>query len=604
MIRAVQQLSNDDHLSVDQRNTGSIEGASDVTLADDIRRQVDRILASPEFAVPDRARRVLSYLVNETLAGRADRIKAYSIAIEVFGRDETFDAQNDPVVRIEAGRIRRALERYYLVAGQTDPVVVSIPKGGYVPKFEWQDLESFSASTPESGAPSPIAVDRTWRSYGAELFGISLLGAAIFIVLFATSRPPGTVTKSFVPNVVVAAFSNSGEDGSSRDFAFGLRAEIVNQLARFKDIIVTAERSVAYAPEPGRGDPGGPADRYELTGSVRSSSDRIRVTVQLVEHDSKKVLWTEAYEDELRVGGMIDLQKDVAQKVATIIGQPHGLVFRADSSLSVQPPPDDLEAYSCTLAFFSYRAELEPQQHAEVRSCLESTVTRFPRYATAWALLSLTYLDEDRFEYNPVADASPAVVRALDAAQRAAALDPDNIRALQALMLAYFFSQDVASGLAAGERARALNPNDMELLGEFGVRTALSGNWAEGSAMIEQALVYTKSNANYYYSVLALSAYMQRDFGRAVDLIGKASVESNGLYCLIAAVIYGQSGMQAEARAATEAYFATKTRYLDNLDAEFAKRNIRPADRVLFVDGLRKAGLPVPADALAGAGTL
>jgi hypothetical protein len=75
-------------------------------------------------------------VVEETLAGRADRLHAYPIALEVLGRDANFDPQTDPVVRMEAGRLRRRLERYYLGAGQSDPVRVDIPKGSYVPTFE------------------------------------------------------------------------------------------------------------------------------------------------------------------------------------------------------------------------------------------------------------------------------------------------------------------------------------------------------------------------------------------------------------------------------------------------------------------------------------
>lgn len=102
----------------------------------EILAQLDRIRSSVEFEAPDRARKFLAYVVEETVAGRAGRIKAYSIATEVFGRDSSFDAQTDPAVRIEAGRIRRALERYYLVAGRDDSIVIKIPKGGYVPTFE------------------------------------------------------------------------------------------------------------------------------------------------------------------------------------------------------------------------------------------------------------------------------------------------------------------------------------------------------------------------------------------------------------------------------------------------------------------------------------
>src|SRR5262245_44954438 len=85
--------------------------------ASDILEQLERIERSPEFIISDRGRRFLRFVVEETVAGRGDRIKAYSIGTQVFERSDTFDPQYDPVVRIEAGRIRRALERYYLVAG-------------------------------------------------------------------------------------------------------------------------------------------------------------------------------------------------------------------------------------------------------------------------------------------------------------------------------------------------------------------------------------------------------------------------------------------------------------------------------------------------------
>ena len=105
--------------------------------AEEICRQVERILASEEFHAPKRARNFLEFVVSETLAGRSGFLKAFTIANVVFGREASFDPQNDPVVRIEAGRIRKALERYYLVAGQTDDVIVTVPKGGYVPHFEY-----------------------------------------------------------------------------------------------------------------------------------------------------------------------------------------------------------------------------------------------------------------------------------------------------------------------------------------------------------------------------------------------------------------------------------------------------------------------------------
>ncbi|HWK66358.1 MAG TPA: hypothetical protein VNS34_15590, partial [Rhizobiaceae bacterium] len=102
---------------------------------EDCRAQLARILNSADFGATDRKHRFLRYVVDEALAGRGNRIKAYSIAVEVFGRDASFDPQTDPIVRVEAGHLRRALERYYLTAGLDDPILIGIPKGGYVPTF-------------------------------------------------------------------------------------------------------------------------------------------------------------------------------------------------------------------------------------------------------------------------------------------------------------------------------------------------------------------------------------------------------------------------------------------------------------------------------------
>ena len=104
-----------------------------------IREQLDRILTHREFHATDKMRDFLRFVVEEKLAGRARRLKGYTIATRVFARGDDFDAAQDPVVRIQAGRLRRALERYYLVAGGRDPIFIDIPKGRYIPYFSAQN---------------------------------------------------------------------------------------------------------------------------------------------------------------------------------------------------------------------------------------------------------------------------------------------------------------------------------------------------------------------------------------------------------------------------------------------------------------------------------
>ena len=93
-----------------------------------IRQQLDRILHSGPFHQSHRRQRFLEYLVNETLAGRSERLKGYSIALEVFGRPETFDPIVHPLVRIEAARLREKLREYYGTEGRDDPVRIELPK--------------------------------------------------------------------------------------------------------------------------------------------------------------------------------------------------------------------------------------------------------------------------------------------------------------------------------------------------------------------------------------------------------------------------------------------------------------------------------------------
>ena len=106
-----------------------------------IREQLVRILNSGPFHQSQRRQRFLEYLVNETLAGRSERLKGYNVALEVFDRPETFDPTVDPLVRIEAARLREKLREYYGTEGQSDAIHIDLPKGTYAPLIEFREGE-------------------------------------------------------------------------------------------------------------------------------------------------------------------------------------------------------------------------------------------------------------------------------------------------------------------------------------------------------------------------------------------------------------------------------------------------------------------------------
>jgi hypothetical protein len=116
------------------RGNGRAEVA-DRPSSEAVSAELERILTSPDFARSRRMQGFLRYVVDATLGGQDNRLKEYTIAVEVFGRDESFDPQTNSLVRVEAGRLRRTLTLYYLTHGRDDPLRIEIPKGRYVPEF-------------------------------------------------------------------------------------------------------------------------------------------------------------------------------------------------------------------------------------------------------------------------------------------------------------------------------------------------------------------------------------------------------------------------------------------------------------------------------------
>jgi hypothetical protein len=131
-----------------------------------VRLQIDRILASATFADAGRASSFLRFVVERKLEGHAGEIKESVIAVEVLGRTPSFDSKSDPIVRVEAGRLRERLNSFYAAEGGTDPILISLPKGRNVPEFTERRPREASQSTgvlrlsilpPENDALGPSA---------------------------------------------------------------------------------------------------------------------------------------------------------------------------------------------------------------------------------------------------------------------------------------------------------------------------------------------------------------------------------------------------------------------------------------------------------------
>jgi adenylate cyclase len=278
---------------------------------DEILAQVERILTGNAFDASERNRAFLRYVVEETLAGRTEYIKGYTVALKVFNRDPDFDPQLDPVVRIEASRLRRSLERYYFTAGKFDRIRVELPKGGYIPRFEVNEDCA-------SGA-DPVDVARPAREEAA-----------------AASSP-----KYSGPAVVVLGFENLSGGASHNDISRGITEGLVRRLTRCADLAVFAANINIRAPV------GGPptvrrdlALAYMLKGSVQTRRGRLRVSVQLLDLSDGRFLWAEKFDFERDTKDLWALQERVAETIAACIAAPHGAIRTlASGKIPQQRPP-------------------------------------------------------------------------------------------------------------------------------------------------------------------------------------------------------------------------------------------------------------------------
>jgi len=211
--------------------------------------ELERILRSATFHQSDRLKRFLTFVVSETAAGRADDLKEYVIGVRVCGKEDSFDPRTDPIVRVQARRLRAKLVRYYRQEGRADPTLIELPKGGYIPIIKRRD----AATEPRRSVSTALLSRNT---------------------------------------IAVLPFANHGTGSTLDSVCQGMREELVHHLARLPGLRILASGSLGTGPVSDESGRSGAA--LVISGSVRQSGVRLRIGVQLIDGASGTYLWSES----------------------------------------------------------------------------------------------------------------------------------------------------------------------------------------------------------------------------------------------------------------------------------------------------------------------
>lgn len=283
-----------------------------------IRTQLERVLASPEFAASQRKRRFLSYIVDQTLRGQSEHLCAYDIALHAFDRDLRFDPQTDPLVRIAARRVRDSLDHYYLTAGQRDPIKIVIPKGRYIPQFQ-QVPASVVAETKTTGTAAAVMVARDSNRRSTTVYVVAAL-AIMLISVFAAAgsgriafpRHPATSPTAAAagqPHVAIEPLVNLAGDPALDEVAHTLTGRIVTQSAKSTVQLTSANASPDLL----------------LKGTVDRIGPDVRVQSLLLAPANGKVVWSRAYLIASAADAAIlerEIPADITQELARISTAP------------------------------------------------------------------------------------------------------------------------------------------------------------------------------------------------------------------------------------------------------------------------------------------
>ncbi len=493
----------------------------------EVRAALEDIVESEGFRASPQLAAFLRFVVDAALEGKSDRIKGYTIGVEALKRPENFDPQIDPIVRVEATRLRRAMERHYSGAGADQRVRISLARGSYVPAFSYHRAERGTA----------VAED--------EL-------------------PPG----NGMPTLLVQPFDLLTASDGNAVSANSLHEKLCDAFTRFDTINIVAGETGAAAK----------ADHdYELMGSVEYRGDgTTSVRFRLLDNSDGTVHWARVF-DRLRAGEDRAATEDaIVTELAAVLVQPFGVIRAHSRRKHLATGAGDPRYRGIVEASESFRS-FDRDQHMRARASLERLIAVHPDFVSGFSYLAALYFREYQYGYAGQLGDPALLDRALEMARRAVELKPESSRAYQILFGVLFARHEVAAAFAAGDKAIALNKYDTTVMSDYGGRLIIIGEIDRGMDMLQRAGEFGIVRPSWHHFYMFLGSYLRGDLANTIHHANQITNDDYQLGLVARALAAARAGDRERAARSLQRLAAINRAWSD--DARARARPILPGWR-------------------------
>jgi hypothetical protein len=493
---------------------------------------LEKLLASETFGRSGRARDLLRYLVEQEQAGYADRLKGFTIAVDVFGKDADFDPATDAVVRVQARRLRELLAQYAETEGADDPVRITIPRGGYVPAYELADMhkpepaaarQEDAASLPDgmaaaaagqatatataNGDPAavpanPLVIRHLHFFWVAMAVIITMLGFVVFRLAVPAVGDMAIAARDGAPatNGIAAAPTETLPliyiETKSRDANMMRVAALLRSGLSGFDTVSVIAREAPAKPVPGT---------LQFVFTLSPGTTEGSVTVELEAIGSGKVLLSQV----LSAADMAPevLENRIAALLSATIpvsGALYGYIDQGNFGSGL---------VECLLLNDDYYLDPTKANHEAAYHCFEGLVKGDAKSPLVYSELGALHLEAatDRHPYPEHATEE----QALALARRGVKMGPTSPYAHRAMGFITSRMGNSAESIGWMRKAYELNTYDLSMAAAYGYALIYSGKYAEGTPIMERAVEVSSAHPAWWDYALFLAEFMNGDKERA-----------------------------------------------------------------------------------------